>query len=375
MKILIFNWRDIQNPSSGGAEILTQEIAKYWVKQGNEVTQFSSRFPQSLPEEVIDGVKIIRAGYPDTRKLFKSVHFLAFWYYQKKFKGKVDVVVDEVHGLPFFTPWYIKEKKVVLICEVAGKLWFEMFGPIFGSAGWIVEKLYLRLAYRNVPCLTISKSTKEELGRNGMKERNITVLPMGVTVSAKGSRTKKEKEPTLIFVGRLSKSKGIEDVILALKKIQISHSNTKLWIIGRGDNSYVDTLKMISKKLGVKDKISFLGFVSEKEKFNFLSRAWVLVHPSKTEGWGINVIEANTVGTPAVGYNVSGLRDSIQNKKTGLLTLSNTPDSLADAVIQLIDNKDLYKFITINAINWSKNFSWKTAGEESLRVIKKIYEQ
>lgn len=106
MKILILNWRDIKNPSSGGAEILTHEVANRLVKWGHQVTQFSSSFPNCLPEEKIDGVKIIRRGHPDARYLLKSVHFFAFWYYLKKFRGKFDVVIDEAHGLPFFTPLY-----------------------------------------------------------------------------------------------------------------------------------------------------------------------------------------------------------------------------------------------------------------------------
>ncbi len=54
MNILILNWRDIKNPSSGGAEILTHEIAKQWVAWGNSVIQFSSLFAGAKSEEIID---------------------------------------------------------------------------------------------------------------------------------------------------------------------------------------------------------------------------------------------------------------------------------------------------------------------------------
>ena len=77
MKILILNWRDIKNPKSGGAEILTHEIAKRWVNWGHSVIQFSSEFKGSAKQEIIDGVKIIRGGHPDARFLLKSVHWLA----------------------------------------------------------------------------------------------------------------------------------------------------------------------------------------------------------------------------------------------------------------------------------------------------------
>jgi len=159
MRILILNWRDINNPSSGGAEILTHEIAKRLVALGNHVVQFSSFFPGAYRKEVIDNVKIIREGNADIRTLFASVHFRAFLFYRKE-KGKFDIVIDEIHGIPFFTPWYVKGKKIALICEVASDLWKEVFGSFFGLLGRIVEKFYLRLVYKNIQFITISDSTK-----------------------------------------------------------------------------------------------------------------------------------------------------------------------------------------------------------------------
>ncbi len=114
MRILILNWRDIRNPSSGGAEILTHEIAKRFVKKGHEVILFTSRFLNSKTEEIVDGVKIVRNGHPDVRFMFQSVHFRAYQFYKTESKKKpFDFVIDEVHGLPFFTPWYVKCQNIV----------------------------------------------------------------------------------------------------------------------------------------------------------------------------------------------------------------------------------------------------------------------
>src|SRR3989344_2967644 len=318
MNILILNWRDIKNPSSGGAEILTHEIAKRWVKLGNQVTLFSSSFPNSKKEEKVDGVKIIREGHPDARFLFSSVHFLAFKYYKNNV-GKFDVVVDEIHGLPFFTPWYVKEKKVVLICEVAGDLWVKMFGPFFGLLGRVIERIYLQFVYKDIPYLTISNSTKEELIKEGVNSKNITVLPMGLTIPKSLKKYEKEKNPTLIFVGRLSKSKGIEDAIEALRQVSKTYTKTKLWIVGGGDENYKKFLKKMAKKLDVYDRITFWGFVSEEKKFELMGRAHLLLHASVKEGWGLVVIEAASQATPSIVYNVSGLRDSVIDNKTGIV--------------------------------------------------------
>jgi len=372
MNILILNWRDIKNPSSGGAEILTHEIAKRFVKWGHQVTQFSSCFPNCLAEEKVDGVKIIRRGHPDARYFLKSVHFLAFWYYLKNFRGKFDVVIDEVHGLPFFTPWYVKGKKIVLICEVADELWIKMFGPFFGLCGRLTERLYLRFIYKNIPYLTISNSTKEELIREGVESKNITVLPMGLTIPKKIKKVEKEKDPTLIFVGRLSKSKGIEDAIEALRQVSKIYPKTKFWIVGEGDEAYIKFLKKKSKNLNVSDKITFWGYVSQEKKFELMGRAHLLLHASVKEGWGLVVIEAASQATPSIVYNVSGLRDSVINDKTGVILSHNSSLEMAKQSMLLLNNKKRYKDFQKNALAWAKSLTWDKTAKQSLRLIEKI---
>lgn len=370
MKILIFNWRDIRNPMSGGAEILTHEVAKRWVKKGNEVIQISSEFPKSKREEIIDGVRIIRLGFPDTRYLFLSVHFRAFLYYMMNLKGKVDIVVDEIHGIPFFTPWYVKEKKVVLICEVSGDLWYEMFGKFFGSIGRLAEILYVKFIYKNTRYITISESTKKELISEGVKKDKISVLPMGITLPNKTSEFEKENKPTLIYVGRLSKSKGIEDVILALKEINVKIPTIKLWIVGRGDEKYVKHLKQIIEEKKIDKKVEFFGFVSDEKKFELMKKAHILIASSIKEGWGLIVSEAAIVGTPSVVYNVSGLRDVVKDNVNGLICEQNNYLEIAKNVEKLLNNQALYKKLQAGAISEKKKYNWDRTANQFLDFIK-----
>lgn len=366
MRILILNWRDIKNPSSGGAEILTQEIAKRWVKLGHDVTQFSSIFPGCKKEETIDGVKIIRRGHPDFRYFFTSVHFLAFLYYRKEVKSKFDVVIDEVHGIPFFTPWYVKEKKVVLICEVAGNLWVRIFGKFFGTLGIITEKFYLRYVYTSIPYFTISESTKKDLIRNGVGENSITVLPMGLNVEGGTTNEKKEKELTLIFVGRLMRTKGIEDTLLVLKEIHKYNSRAMLWIVGRGDRKYEAFLKKKTQDLGISDNVTFFGFVSEKKKFDLLSRSHFLIHPSVHEGFGLTIPEAGYVGTPVLAYNSPGLRDIVKNNKNGILLSKNSPKVLVREALRVSKDVSLYKMLCKGAKEEAKKYNWDTTAKVAL---------
>ena len=94
MNILILNWRDVKNPKSGGAEIVTLEHAKYWVKKGHNVTWFTSSFKGAKREEILNGIKIVRYGN------FITVYLFAPFYYLFS-KTKFDIIIDQIHGLPF----------------------------------------------------------------------------------------------------------------------------------------------------------------------------------------------------------------------------------------------------------------------------------
>lgn len=369
MKILILNWRDIKNPSSGGAEILTHEIAKRWVKQGHSVTQFSSEFPSSKSKEVIDGVTIIRKGHPDARYFFSSVHFQAFLHYIKNFRGTVDVVIDEIHGLPFFTPLFVKEKKIALICEVADDLWKKTYGPFFGSVGRFVEVFYLRVIYNNIHFLTISESTKENLLTNGVKEENIHVIPMGIKLPKINKTFPKEKIPTLIFVGRLSKPKGIEDAFFVLKKVKTRLPKTRLWVVGRGEDEYFNNLKDLVEELDLRDSVNFFGFVSEEKKFELMARAHVLIAPSIKEGFGLTIPEAGLVGTPSIGYNVFGLRDVLLNGENGLLVEPKI-EEMGSAIVNLLKNKDSYQKMQEKSKERAERLSFEESCKVSLQFLK-----
>src|SRR6185369_17247054 len=150
MKILMLNWRDPKNPKSGGAEVVTMEYAKRWIAYGYEVTWFTSAFNNSNSEETIDGVKIIRRG-----NIITVYIFAVFFYF---FSGtKFDLIIDQVHGLPFFAPLYSKVPVIVYIHEVAGEIWDYMYPFPINVVGKFLETFYLPL-YKNIPFWTNSPS-------------------------------------------------------------------------------------------------------------------------------------------------------------------------------------------------------------------------
>lgn len=364
MRILILNWRDIKHPLAGGAEISTHEHAKRWTKAGYKVIQFSSAIKDGKSEEVIDGIQIIRRGNHYT------VHLYAFFYYLKHLRSKVDLVIDEFHFIPFFTPLYVKEKKLAFIHETAEEVWFKNQPFPINIVGFLLEPLFFKF-YKGISFMTVSQSTKKDLVRFGINDRKIKVINNGVKVI--NSSSHKEKMPTMVYLGRLAKDKGTEDAISAFYEIQKHEKNSRLWIVGREESrGYLKKLQDKVKDLNISKKIMFYGYVSEEKKFDLLKRAWVLIHPSIKEGWGLTVIEAASQGTPTVAYDISGLRDSIIDGKTGLLTDNKTAAGLTKKIMILFNNPSQYKTLSKNASLWSKKFNWEDSTKESLNLINNL---
>lgn len=370
LNILILSWRGPGHPHAGGAEYSSHEHCKGWVKAGHTVTLFTSSYQGAKSDENIGGVHIKRAG-----NQILAVHFLAaFWYMFGK-HPRYDIVIDEVHGIPFFTPLYVRKPKLVFIHEVAKEVWSlnpwrYPLNLLPALVGTLFEPIIFKVIYRKIPFMTVSSSTKKDLTEWGIPKKNVTVIHNGFN-SPNYPKNKKESKKTIIYLGALSKDKGIEDALIAFKNLFEESRDTQFWIVGKGEEHQLERLKKQIKQLGIEKDIKFFGFVSKKEKYNLLSRAHILINPSIREGWGFVVIEAASVGVPTVAYNVAGLRDSVVDGKTGLLC-DPEPKALANKIQYLLDNKELYQSLSANCLQWSRKFSWERSVNMSQKLLETI---
>ncbi|OGE72389.1 hypothetical protein A3H40_04055 [Candidatus Daviesbacteria bacterium RIFCSPLOWO2_02_FULL_38_15] len=370
MNILIFSWRGPGHPHAGGAEYSTTQHAKGWIKAGNQVTLFTSSFQGAKPEEVIDGMRIVRRG----QQVF-SVHLKALIWYLFGSHDIFDIVIDEVHGIPFFTPIFVKVPKLVFIHEVAKEVWelnpwsfpFNLLPAIIGP---LLEPLIFKFFYKRMMFMAVSQSTKNDLIDWGIPKENITVVHNGFE-NPRYKIDKKNTRKTIIYLGALSKDKGIEDALVTFKIISETSKNIQFWIVGKGEDHYLQFLKRKVKLLGIEKATKFFGFVNNEEKYKLLSKAHILINPSIREGWGFVVIEAASVGVPTVAYNVAGLRDSVVDGKTGLLC-DTEPNILSSKIQYLLNNKELYQFLSANCLKWSREFSWEKSVNRSLKLLETI---
>ncbi|RLD05551.1 MAG: hypothetical protein DRI56_09385, partial [Chloroflexota bacterium] len=292
----------------------------------------------------------------------------AFWHYQKYFKGKVDLVIDQIHWVPFFTPLYVKEPKVALIFEIAKNLWDKSLPRPLSTIGHKAEYLYLRL-YRQIPFLTASQSTYNEL--KAAKIQKVTTFPLAPNLNPSSLNWAKEKLPTFISLSRLTPAKQIEETIKAFYLLS-QKVNARLWIVGRGESRYKNHLIKLAREFGLESKISFWGYIDEKKKAELLQRAWAIISTSAREGWGLNITEAGVLGTPAVVYNSPGLRDAVRHKKTGLICQKSTPEELERKLNELIHNSNLRMKLGRQAQILNQKLTWDKSAKITLDVLKNI---
>ncbi|MCX7928156.1 MAG: glycosyltransferase family 4 protein [Patescibacteria group bacterium] len=375
MNILILNWRDPKHPNAGGAEKVTLEHAKGWISKGHSVTWFSSYFNKAKREEFIDQVQIIRKG-----SCVGGVHLSAFFWYIFGNHQNYDLVVDQFHGIPFFTPLYVKVKKLAFIHEVARDVWWLNewkwpFNKIVGFLGYYLEPFIFKFFYRNIAFMTVSESTRKDLINCGIPSKNITVINNGLNLDEIPKKLPpKEKRKTAIFLGAISYDKGIFDALEAFGEINIRDANWQFWIVGRASPEMKDNLKKRIKVLNIGKNTTYFGYVNDHKKFDLLSRAHVMVNPSVREGWGLVNIEAAAAGTPVVAYSVSGCSDSIVNGKSGVLVDIKDRKNLWKYIMSLVSDKNYEKMVKF-CLLFSRRYSWEDAKKKSLSLIEKIYAQ
>jgi glycosyltransferase involved in cell wall biosynthesis len=347
MRFLMLNWRDPKNPLAGGAERVTLTYLKALAERGHEVYWFANNFSGAPREEMFDGIKIIRGGGKGS-SVVKAIQ----WYRQQK---RFDLVIDQHHGIPWFAPWWCKTNCVAYIHEVLGPIWNSFYPWPLSVVGKFQER-WTHWLYRNVPFWTPSESTRKVLQQHGVKD--IYVFPNGTDVlPLTGLEAKPLESPLrLVTVSRLAPNKRVDHAIKAMQILLQRNLDVRLTVVGTGEME--NSLRQLVNGSGLTERVEFAGQLDEREKDEQLRRAHFLVHTSVREGWGLNVIEANAMGAPAIVYPVGGLMDSTLHDETGIVTRDETPLSVADSILEITKSPEKYARLRLNAWNRAKTLQW-----------------
>ncbi len=356
-EIVVFSWRCPFHPSAGGGEVYLHEQARCWVAAGHRVTWVAQSVRGRPPEEIVDGIRIVRPAP------FPFVFAAAGWWYLTKSGRSADFLLDCMNGIPFFTPLFSVKPKACLVHHIHSEHFREELPPLLAQLAVFVETKLVPFVYRRTPFVTVSESTRGELARLGIARRPASVVHNGVDASYVPGR--RAAVPTVLYLGRLRRYKRVRTLIDAFARADVP--GARLIVAGDGDDR--GALERHVAERGIAG-VEFLGFVSDARKRELLQEAWVLGMPSSKEGWGIVVIEANACATPALAFRVHGLRDCVVDGETGVLIADGDAAAYARALRRLLLDRGERERLAANALVWAGQFSWSRTAERLIREIK-----
>lgn len=347
MRFLMLNWRDPKNPRAGGAERVTLGYLSELVRRGHEVFWYSFSFSGAPETDEVAGIQIVRGGGTGT-----AVKQAIQWYRRQ---AGFDLVIDQHHGIPWFAPWWCRTRCIAYIHEVLGPIWDAFYGWPINVFGRTQER-WTHWLYRRVPFWTACQSTKDDLQAHGV--RNVTLIPYGVHTQALSVLPEKPLSSPLrlVVVSRLAPNKRVDQGIRTAHILTSRGVDTRLEIVGTGESE--PHLRQLTGALKMDDRVCFAGPLAEAEKDERLRQGHFLLHTSQREGWGLNVIEANAMGTPAAVYPVKGLIESTLHDRTGLVAPAETPESLAASIQSILDHPNTYQRYRSAAWERAKSFHW-----------------
>jgi len=364
-RLLILNWQDRENPQAGGAEAHLHEVFGRLTEMGWEVVAVTSGWPGASPRAELDGIQVHRVGsrysYP-----FRLAPYV------RKALGhlRFDLVVEDLNKVPVFAPAWGPAPTLLLVHHLFGPTAFQEASLPLALVTWLLERPIPR-AYRGLPVIAVSESTRQDLIRRGVEAPRIQVIPNGIDLEhfTPGGEENRFSEPTLLYLGRLKRYKRVDLVLATTAELRRQGVPVRLLVAGRGDHR--EALEREADRLGLLDGgAEFLGFVSEEKKLELLRRSWVHLLTSPNEGWGIANLEAAACGTPTVASDAPGLRDSVRHGETGFLVPHGDVVALARRTGELLSDHDLRQTQGHAARRFAEGFSWEASASAMDRALR-----
>lgn len=354
--IAVLNWRDVEHPQAGGAELYLHHIARLWVEAGAKVTWFTARPPGLAPHTAIDGIDFVRVGGELTVYPRISLRLL-------RQKSSFDAVVDGQNGIPFFAPLFAGKglPVVQVVHHVHQDQFDDRFSAPLAAFGRFLEGPMSRWVYGRRLAVAVSPSTRGELRRRLKVRGPIAVVPNGTATPtlAIGPR---DPDPTIAVVSRVVPHKRLDLLVSAVAAVAARVPRLRVDVVG--DGPALAALRELARRLGVDEVITFHGRLTDQARDEVLSRAWMTVSTSAGEGWGCSIIEAAGRGLPCLALEVPGVRDSVLDGRTGWLVQNSDdlPTALVSALEELGDVEVATEYAD-RCRTWASCFTWERAAD------------
>lgn len=373
-------------PAPGGVEFQLLKILKELQNRGHNVEVYTSDLYSEIPWKKLDGPYSNFEGI--SVKRFKSYSMKGDMQYtimpslvRTVLKGNWDIIHAHSYGyFPSHVGAFTRRMN-------RGKF---VFTPHFhpGETTWggerrmVIRGLYDRFVAGSVieasdKIICVSEGEKNIAINSGFDPKKIVIVPDSVEISRfdglKEDTFKKKygiEGDFILFVGRLAKNKGLKYLVEAVPQILQCFPKTIFVIIGQ-DEGMLESLLSLSKKLGVEEKIMFLGRLDDKEVSEAFMDCSVFALPSEFEAFGIVLIEAMAAGKPCVATKVGGVPYVVKDGETGILVDHADSCKLADAICIFLGDKGKRRSFGEAGRRWvEENF----AIEKVVNRLEKVYE-
>lgn len=363
-RLLAVNFRDPGHPEAGGAELHLEEILLEAQRRGWQVTWLASGFRGGAPEAMHKGMRVVRrADWWDFNLAVPGV--LA-----REFSGEhePDLVVEDINKVPCFCAQWTRANVAVIVPHLFGETAYREANALIATYVVLLERL-IPMAYRDSRFLVISESTRDDLVARGVASDRIAVVHCGLDHERYrfDPGVPKTTGPTIVYVGRLRRYKGVDWVLRTLPRVRREVPDVKLVVIGDGPDQA--RLQQEATALGLAGSVEFCGFLPGPEKVRRLQSGWVVVQPSPKEGWGLTVVESGACGTAVVAADSPGLRDSVRRDETGLLVPYDDDEAMAASLVRVLRDAPLRERLAAAGRAWAARFRWDDCARRSLDAL------
>lgn len=379
MKILVVQFRF--PPAVGGSETHTYLICKELAKRGHDVavyttTSLTNKDVLSLPffkrgvkktdlfrREEVEGVKVNRF---DILFRYWSFNWIPKMY--KELKNNLEQFdIIHAHGYHISSSlagcYYAKKRKKPFILT-AHDLIIPDDLPIDAK---FFKKMYDKTVGRyllknSTRLIALTEDHIQQYTDRGAAIGKIRIIPNGIELykyrNIKSNQNIYDdygigdRDTVLLFVGRIEKYKGIQDIIEIMPDILKIFSEVKFVVVGKDYGYKRELEKMVNPNLV--DKAIFMGEISEETLLQLYKKASIFVFPSKMEGFGIVLLEAMVSGTLCIAYSIPAVRKVIKNKENGILV--NDKSEILENILYYLKNPGEKSKIEKRALEFVKNY-------------------
>lgn len=346
----------------GGVQIHIKELAEWLISKGHDVSVLA---PVTNEDENIEQW-VVSAGRPISIPYNGAVAKVIFGPLAssrvKQWIGNGDFDLLHLHepaipSLSLLAGWAGDGPMVATFHAAANSQ------KVANAIGTMLDPLIERIT---------AKIAVSEIARETLKDRFNTeavVIPNGIDTSkfeGIGVRSEWALPNTLGFIGRFDEPrKGLAILLAAIPKIVNRAPNLRVLVAGPGNAQDFDKLV----PLELRDRITFLGRISELEKAQFFKSISLYIAPNTGgESFGIILAEAMAANAPIVASNLPAFVRLLDNGESGALFTSENSEELADTILELLDNSQVRSKIANAGYEKAKSFDWNSVGDQILSV-------